>query len=98
VVCTEVAEHVKPEFADSLVQQLTSLANQVVFSAAVPGQGGGVDHVNEQPNSYWITRFAESGYVYLGEATKARREQLLELDVAGFYTMNLMLFAASKCE
>jgi SAM-dependent methyltransferase len=91
-VCTEVAEHVKPQFADSLVHQLVSLASQVVFSAATPGQGGGVDHVNEQPNSYWITKFEESGYAYMHEETNAERKQLLDGGVAGFYAENLMLF------
>ncbi len=51
-VCTEVAEHVGPAFADSLVDQLVALLDQIVFTAAVPGQIGGVGHVNEQPHSY----------------------------------------------
>jgi hypothetical protein len=37
-VCTEVAEHVGPAFADSLVDQLVALSDQIVFTAAVPGQ------------------------------------------------------------
>src|SRR5579872_3567235 len=39
-LCLEVAEHLSPERAPSLVQDLVDLAPVVVFSAAVPGQGG----------------------------------------------------------
>jgi SAM-dependent methyltransferase len=91
-ICTEVAEHVKPDFADDLIRELVTLSDQIVFTAAIPGQGGGVDHVNEQPNSYWIEKFAKSGYMYLEERTTAQREELLRAGVARFYAKNLMLF------
>jgi SAM-dependent methyltransferase len=91
-ICAEVAEHVKPQFAENLVRELTTLSDQIVFTAAVPGQGGGVDHVNEQPNSYWIRKFARHGFVYLEERTTKRREQLSRAGAVGFYADNLMLF------
>ena len=47
-VCLEVAEHLNESSADNLILQLTNLANRVLFSAAIPGQGG-LHHVNEQP-------------------------------------------------
>src|SRR5688572_28225284 len=46
-MCLEVGEHLRPESAPGLVGFLTGLAPVVLFSAAIPGQGG-VDHVNEQ--------------------------------------------------
>jgi SAM-dependent methyltransferase len=91
-ICAEVAEHVKPQFSENLVRELTTLSDQIVFTAAVPGQGGGVDHVNEQPNSYWIRKFARHGFVYLEERTTKRREQLSRAGVVRFYADNLMLF------
>ena len=33
----------------------------MLFSAAVPGQGG-ENHVNEQPLAYWRAIFREHGY------------------------------------
>lgn len=36
----EVAEHLRPERADSLVEDLTKLSDLVLFSAAIPYQGG----------------------------------------------------------
>lgn len=46
-LCLEVAEHLPADRAASLVDLLTGLAPTVLFSAAIPLQGG-VNHVNEQ--------------------------------------------------
>jgi SAM-dependent methyltransferase len=56
-VCVEVAEHLAPEAADRFVKDLCSLSDIIVFSAALPGQGG-QNHVNEQPFEYWQEKFA----------------------------------------
>jgi SAM-dependent methyltransferase len=61
VLCLEVAEHVHAEAADTLVDSLTAHGDLIVFSAAIPGQGG-QNHVNEQPVGYWIEKFARRGY------------------------------------
>lgn len=47
----EVAEHLTPVRADSFVEDLTRLSDVVLFSAAIPAQGG-INHVNEQWQSY----------------------------------------------
>jgi SAM-dependent methyltransferase len=61
-VSFEVGEHLPPSAADTLVGSLVGLAPVVVFSAAIPGQGG-VQHVNEQWPHYWAERFRARGYV-----------------------------------
>lgn len=61
VVCLEVAEHLPESRARSFVADLCSAGKAVLFSAAIPGQGG-TEHVNCQWPSYWADRFAESGY------------------------------------
>lgn len=58
----EVAEHLSPERADSFVEDLTRLADVILFSAAIPAQGG-TGHVNEQWQSYWAKKFLRFGYV-----------------------------------
>ena len=58
----EVAEHLSPERADSFVEDLTRLADVILFSAAIPAQGG-VGHVNEQWQSHWAQKFLRFGYV-----------------------------------
>ena len=60
-ISMEVAEHLPPERAKSFVEDLTSLADVVLFSAALPYQGG-VGHINEQLLSYWAALFEEQGY------------------------------------
>jgi len=58
----EVAEHLSPERAVSFVADLVALAPAVLFSAALPGQGG-VGHRNEQWQSWWAELFATHGYL-----------------------------------
>ena len=59
----EVAEHLPPERAETFVDDLISFSDLVMFSAAVPHQGG-VGHINEQPLSYWIELFEKRGYEF----------------------------------
>ena len=59
----EVAEHLQPIHALTLVETLTRCAPLVFFSAAGPGQGG-EGHYNEQPESYWIEMFGRFGFVH----------------------------------
>jgi SAM-dependent methyltransferase len=65
LVCSlEVAEHLPLSSADGFVESLTRAAPVVVFSAAIPYQGG-LHHINEQWQSYWATKFAGRGYIAL---------------------------------
>lgn len=61
-ISLEVAEHLPPERADSFVGDLTQLSPVIVFSAAVPFQGG-THHLNEQWPEYWAEKFARRHYV-----------------------------------
>jgi len=58
----EVAEHLPQEFASTFVHSLVGLAPIVLFSAAIPFQGGN-HHVNEQWPDYWADLFKCHGYV-----------------------------------
>jgi SAM-dependent methyltransferase len=58
----EVAEHLPESCAQDFVGSLTKLAPVVVFSAAIPFQGG-IGHVNEQWPQYWVELFRPRGYV-----------------------------------
>lgn len=61
-ISLETAEHLEPESAVGLVRLLTELSEIVLFSAAIPGQGG-TGHVNEQWTSYWVKLFSDFEYV-----------------------------------
>lgn len=60
----EVAEHLPPESADGFCNNLVNASNFIVFSAAIPGQGG-VNHLNEQKPRYWVDRFCDRGMIPL---------------------------------
>lgn len=55
-ISLEVAEHLPGEFAEALIRRLVRVAPAVLFSAAIPGQGG-ICHVNEQWQDYWRNIF-----------------------------------------
>lgn len=55
-ISLEVAEHLSEVSADIFIKTLTELSDIVVFSAAIPNQGG-QNHINEQEPRYWIEKF-----------------------------------------
>jgi hypothetical protein len=71
----------------SFVTELCELAPFILFSAAVPGQGG-VGHYNEQWSSYWAALFADNGYVV---STTLRAELWDNPGVEHWYRQNLMV-------
>lgn len=62
-LCLEVAEHLPEAYSDVLVGTLCKLADRILFSAALPSQGG-QNHCNEQPFEYWKSKFNQKGYVF----------------------------------
>lgn len=88
VMSLEVAEHLPPSRATSFVTDLTALAPVVLFSAAVPGQGG-TNHINERWQSYWASIFNDQGFVTFD----VLRSQLWDDNrVESWYRQNTLLF------
>jgi SAM-dependent methyltransferase len=91
-LCLEVGEHLPAAAASTLVESLTSAADTVLFSAAIPGQGG-ADHVNEQWPEYWADLFAARGFLPCG----ALRAHLWDdPQIAYFYRQNLIMYFADQ--
>lgn len=91
-LCIEVAEHLPPSSASMLVEELTSAAQAVMFSAAIPGQGG-VNHINEQWLDYWRVRFSARGFTMID----AFRPQIRDDSRIAFYIrQNLVLFVSDR--
>lgn len=88
-VSVEVAEHLDADHAEGFVKTLVSLAPAVLFSAAIPMQGG-ASHVNERWQSYWAGLFAASGYQPL-DLFRGRIWD--DPNVEAFYAQNLLLYA-----
>jgi SAM-dependent methyltransferase len=61
-ISLEVGEHLSDSAAPYLVKALCSHSNYVVFSAAIPYQGG-MHHINEQFLGYWAVKFGAEGFV-----------------------------------
>lgn len=84
----EVAEHLPASHAASFVATLADAAPVVLFSAAVPGQGG-TGHVNEQWPDYWADLFEARGKV----TVDALRPLVWDSpDVSSCIAQNLLLF------
>lgn len=61
-ISLEVAEHITPENSDIFIQSIVKSSDIVLFSAAIPGQLG-VNHYNEQWQSYWVEKFKKHDYI-----------------------------------
>ena len=86
--CLEVAEHLPEESAAPLVEGLAGVAPAVLFSGAIPGQGGR-GHVNEQWPEYWGAHFERHGYV----AVDCIRPRVWTVHGVQFwYAQNTLLF------
>ncbi len=57
----ENAEHLPQGVGESVVDWVCECSDAVLFSAAIPGQGG-VGHQNEQWQSYWAGIFQSHGF------------------------------------
>jgi SAM-dependent methyltransferase len=88
VLCLEVAEHLPPEAAPMLVESLARLGPVVLFSAAIPFQGG-TAHVNEQWPEYWAALFEAHGYL---PVDCLRRRIWRNPRIEWWYAQNALLF------
>ena len=91
LISLEVAEHLSADFSKNFVKSLCLLSDTIVFSAAVPLQGG-QDHINEQWHSYWIKIFNDVGYVC---HDKIRKIIWQEPNVHWWYRQNIFHFTKS---
>lgn len=85
-LCLEVGEHLKPARADGLVEYLCSLSDFVLFSAAIPYQGG-TGHINERWQMYWAQLFLNHRYTGI-QMPEIRENRNIEL----WYRQNCVLY------
>jgi SAM-dependent methyltransferase len=90
-VSLEVAEHLPESTADQFIATLTRHAPAILFSAAIPHQGG-EHHVNEQWPDYWANCFASYGF----KAFDVLRHRVWNNSrVEWWYAQNIMIFATA---
>ena len=91
VMSIEVAEHLPAANAESFVDSLVRLGDIILFSAAIPFQGG-TNHLNEQWQTYWAELFKKNGYI----AIDCIRNKIWNVDVLKvkrIYAQNMLLYA-----
>ena len=89
VVSLEVAEHLPEECAKIFIKSLTKLGPVILFSAAIPFQGG-TGHLNEKWPDYWANHFKDDGY----ETIDCIRKKVWQDEkVEWWYAQNLLVFS-----
>ena len=83
-----------PPSGERLLNALTSSSDLVVFSAAVPQQGGD-SHINEQYQSHWAAKFAHRGF----QPFDLIRPLIWgHPDVCWWYQQNILVYANSLAQ
>jgi hypothetical protein len=90
-VSLEVAEHLPSQSAEGFVDSLTRLAPVVLFSAAIPLQGG-THHLNERWPDYWAALFKTHDYLPID---CIRGRIWADEQVEWYYAQNILIFASS---
>jgi len=88
----EVGEHLPADSAQAFVDFLCSLSSVVLFSAAIPHQGG-TAHVNEQWPEYWASLFSRNSYSVFDVV---RAKVWHRSEVAYYYAQNSFLFVSQE--
>jgi len=89
VISLEVAEHLPDSQSRHFVQTLCDAGDVILFSAAIPGQGGR-HHVNEQWPAYWAEIFNGHGF-FCHDVVRPRVWE--NPKVVWYYAQNVLLFA-----
>ncbi|MFS0840343.1 class I SAM-dependent methyltransferase [Paenibacillus sp. 1P03SA] len=92
VVSLEVGEHLPPACAETFVNTLVTHGDAVLFSAAIPYQGG-KNHINEQWPDYWAGLFHKKGFA----AIDCIRGRIWEnAHVQWWYAQNTLLYVREE--
>lgn len=88
-ICLEVAEHISRDSACRFVNDVCKTSDVILFSAAIPGQGG-THHVNEQYPLYWSSHFKKNGYATYDPF---RNRIFSNRNLPYWFRQNLLLFS-----
>lgn len=92
VICLEVVEHLPENAADTIIKTLTDASDIILFSAAIPYQGG-QNHINEQWPIYWQNKFEKNKFF----AVDLLRPIFWDnSDVEWWYRQNMLVYANEK--
>ena len=86
----EFAEHVPLHRSEAVVNFLTRSSSVVLFSAAIPRQGG-IGHINEQRPDFWRKLFEDRGFQMVDAV---RCHFLFNNNIRPFLRQNIYLYIA----
>jgi len=86
-ISIEVAEHLPEKSAEAFIQMLTKSSDIILFSAAIPYQGG-TNHINLQWQDYWHKLFHSFGYMGID----IRKLLWNDTKVKTWYKQNMILY------
>jgi len=91
-ISLEVAEHLSKEKAKIFVENLVNASEVILFSAAIPFQGG-QNHVNEQWIEFWQEEFSKHNYVFYDVI---RKKIWNNKKVKWWYKQNLFIVSSKE--
>jgi len=92
LISLEVGEHIKAENAETYIKNLIDHSETIVFSAALPEQGGYL-HINEQWLSYWIKIFEKYSF-YCQDCIRPLIWN--NVNVEWWYRQNIVVFSKKR--
>jgi hypothetical protein len=92
--CIEVIEHLPAELAEVFIKRITQISDVILFSAALPYQGG-TNHINENWLEYWAALFKNHDYVPIDFIRKKIWTNAL---IPFWYRQNIIVFVKSENE
>ena len=88
-ISLEVAEHLPESASDTFIANICRHSDVVLFSAAIPNQGGQF-HINEQWPEYWHLKFKVHGFF----AYDILRQEFWDhKNVLWWYSQNMIIYA-----
>lgn len=96
-LCLEVLEHIEDKYWRQVLENMTRSCDKIIFSAAVPGQGG-TGHINCRPKIDWIKRFHELGWVVDLDASRHLINYMQQGYHMGWFSNNAMVLIPYKSD
>lgn len=91
-ISLEVAEHLSKEKASIFVENLVNASDVILFSAAIPFQGG-QNHINEQWIEFWQEEFSKHNYVF---HDVIRKKIWNDENVKWWYKQNMFIVSSKE--
>jgi len=91
-ISIEVAEHLSEKSANKFVETLVNASDIVLFSAAIPFQGGD-NHINEQWPEYWHNLFKAYDYI---AADCLRKKLWANKMVLDFHKQSILIYGKKE--